>query len=742
MARRWMDISLLLPPLLWAATGAWAASAPAPRSAPGQAAPTVTPPASGRLALAAAQPEPIAKSAARQSASGASVGAAGSDASSAAAASPALRIGDVIPLPEEVVHAAGVHFGDDGGVRFTLPAREAVRLPGGFADPTRYLQNMPGVGNDSDFDGLLFVRGGEADQTRIYVDQVSVSDPYHFGGVVSFLNTDVIDQLEFVPGGYAADYGDALGGVVRVRRRIGNLQAFHTSGSLSTTTLNGTLEGPIGSGGAGSWLVAGRRSYLDKLLGSRSVGRAVLPSYFDVDGRLYQRFGAHDLRLGVMRSGDGLSARMSDQFTFAPADSGGLTWDRVLTLASLNWEHASGPWRFAQTAAYSWRDQEAVLHGTVPQAASGDFRTFDWRGDASRPLAGVTWAAGAQLVHTHLDYHIDFNRLSLEQPDRRSAPRSPLDTVRTVSDFEGRNLYLAGYGQATLHLADSAVTATVGMRVESATRTGQTEPTPRLHLSWGTPWRFVLSAAAGSYRQFPSDRIEADPQIGSAELRAERARHLTLGVALPLAGGGRLSVEGYHKRLNDLIAYAPDAAEGEPRFASTGSGTARGVEFLAHLPGPRWSAWAAYTLGEVRYRDRADLPEYAPSQDLRHLFSFVGRYQPSARWTLGVKWRAHSGRPYTPIVGRENVSEFVEGVEWIPVQGSYNSARFPWYHRLDVRAEREFRLAGLRASAFLEVINLYGRNNLYDYRYVDGFGRAVPVNMLPMLPTFGLTVSL
>lgn len=710
MACRWSHIPGLLLALAIAPAAAWAESAP---------------------------PAP-------ENASGASTGAASAESKAPAAPTPtsASRLGDVIRLPEEVVHAPGVRFGDDGSVRFTVPAREAARLPGAFGDPTRYLQSMPGVGNDSDFDGMLFVRGGEADQTRIYIDQVSVSDPYHFGGVVSFLNTDVIDQLEFVPGGYTADYGDALGGVVRVRRRIGNLQSFHASGTLSLMTANATAEGPLGTDGRGSWLIAGRRSYFDKVFGSRAIGRAAMPSYFDVDGRLYRRVGEHDLRLGVMRSGDGLSARMSDQFTFAPADSGGLTWERVLTLVSLNWEHNPGPWRLALTTAYSWRDQEAVLHGTVPQSAYGDFRTFDWRGDASRPVGGLLLSAGAQVVHTHLDYRLDINRLSLEQPDRRSAPRSPLDTVRTVSDFEGRNVYAAGYAQATFHLADSAVTATTGLRIESASRTGQTVPTPRLQLAWRTPWRAVVTGAAGSYRQFPGDRIEADPQIGSADLRAEQARHLSLGVALPLAGGARLSAEAYHKQLSELIAYLPDAAAGAPRFASTGSGTARGIELLAHLPSPRWSAWVSYTLGEVRYRDRADLPEYAPAQDLRHLFSFAGRYRPDAHWTLGVKWRAHSGRPYTPIVGRENVSEFVEGVEWIPVQGPYNGARFPWYHRLDVRAEREFRFAGLRASAFLEVINLYGRNNLYDYRYVDGFGRAVPVNMLPMLPTFGLTVSL
>jgi outer membrane receptor protein involved in Fe transport len=263
-----------------------------------------------------------------------------------------------------------------------------------------------------------------------------------------------------------------------------------------------------------------------------------------------------------------------------------------------------------------------------------------------------------------------------------------------------------------------------------------------MRIVWHTPLRAELSAAAGSYRQFPGDRLESVPAIGGTGLQAERARHITVGVAWPMRNGGRLSLEGYHKKLNDLLVYVPNAPEGSPRFASTGMGVARGVEALAHLQGKRWTGWAAYTLGEVTYQDRDGAASYAPSQDLRHIISLVGRYEPWPGWALGFKWRAHSGRPYTPVVGRENVSEFVDGIEWIPVEGGYNSARFPWYHRLDVRAEREFRVAGLRTSAFLEVINLYGRKNLFDYRYVDGFSRAETVSMLPFFPTFGVSVSL
>ncbi len=87
------------------------------------------------------------------------------------------------------------------------------------------------------------------------------------------------------------------------------------------------------------------------------------------------------------------------------------------------------------------------------------------------------------------------------------------------------------------------------------------------------------------------------------------------------------------------------------------------------------------------------------------------------------------------------MSDFFDGVGWIPVLGAYESGRFPWYHRLDVRGDRAFRIGSTHANADLELINAYGRKNLYDYRYEDGYGRAVPVRMLPFLPSFGVTVA-
>ena len=654
----------------------------------------------------------------------------------------------VSSLPEEVVHGGAPTFGTPGTFQFSVNARDAQRMPGGFGDPTRFLQALPGVSNDSDFDGLLYVRGGEGGHNKILLDHVSVSDAYHFGGVVSVLNTDVMERVEFLPGGYTAEYGDALAGVLKVRRRVGNPFEMRGSASLSILTANGTFEGPIGNDGKGSFLLAGRRSYVDQVLKGRGNGQTALPSYWDVDARLFRQVGANEFRAGFLRSGDELSARLSDSFTFAPAESSGLTWDRQLTLASLEWERMAAPgaggWALTASTAYGWRDQAVHYLASLPQSAVADTRTFDARFDAHQRQGAIRWSTGVQVTQSHSQYALDINRLSVLEPDRRSNPRSPLDTTKIVAGYEGRNVYAATYVQGEARMLDSALAVTLGGRLEYSSRSEEALPTPRLRVAWSTPLPGVMvTGAAGSYRQFPGERLETDPTIGNPELGAERADHLTLGVAKTFERGGRVSVEGYWKRLSNLIVYdaGADEAVGERPFVNAGTGKARGVEFLAHVPRRSYDAWVAYTLGEVTYRDFPGAAEYAPAQDIRHTISAVARVRPGRGWTLGAKWRAQSGRPYTPVVGRENVSEFVDGIDWIPVLGGYNSGRFPWYQRLDVRAERSFRLAGTNASASLEVVNVLGRRNLYDYRYLDGYAYAEPVTMLPFLPTFGLTVA-
>ena len=63
------------------------------------------------------------------------------------------------------------------------------------------------------------VRGGAADESLILLDGVEISEAFHLKELFSFtsmIDADAIDGLEFMSGGYPAEYGNWMSGVVYI----------------------------------------------------------------------------------------------------------------------------------------------------------------------------------------------------------------------------------------------------------------------------------------------------------------------------------------------------------------------------------------------------------------------------------------------------------------------------------------------------------------------------------------------
>ena len=101
------------------------------------------------------------------------------------------------------------------------------------------LQTLPGTSNVSE-DGRLFVRGGDAEETQIFVDGMRVFTPYSptakniptRGRLSPFLFKGII----FSTGGYSAEYGQALSGVLLLNS-VDEAQEEKTDISLMTLGL-------------------------------------------------------------------------------------------------------------------------------------------------------------------------------------------------------------------------------------------------------------------------------------------------------------------------------------------------------------------------------------------------------------------------------------------------------------------------------------------------------------------------
>ena len=78
------------------------------------------------------------------------------------------------------------------------------------------LQNLPGVARAPFGLGLLIVRGANPTDTGVFIGGEPIPVLYHFLAGPSVFTANLIDKIDFYPGGFGVRYGRYIGGVVDV----------------------------------------------------------------------------------------------------------------------------------------------------------------------------------------------------------------------------------------------------------------------------------------------------------------------------------------------------------------------------------------------------------------------------------------------------------------------------------------------------------------------------------------------
>jgi len=80
-------------------------------------------------------------------------------------------------------------------------------------------------------DDEIHIRGGRADENLYIIDRVATKDPLTGRSYGVFLSVDAIDEIEVITGGFNAEYGQAMSGIIEVKTKEGG-QEYH--GTVST----------------------------------------------------------------------------------------------------------------------------------------------------------------------------------------------------------------------------------------------------------------------------------------------------------------------------------------------------------------------------------------------------------------------------------------------------------------------------------------------------------------------------
>ena len=179
--------------------------------------------------------------------------------------------------------------------------------------------------------------------------------------------------------------------------------------------------------------------------------------------------------------------------------------------------------------------------------------------------------------------------------------------------------------------------------------------------------------------------------------------------------------ENLFEPLNNFPEVEPDRV-----FVNPERSVARGVElFLRGALGPRTGWWTNYTHASTE--DQINGEWVKRIFDQKHTFNLDVDYRLGPNWRVNLAWRFHSGWPTTPLSLQPEEDDEGE-IVFVPVLGPANSRRLDEYHRLDLRAIREWAVGSGKLVFFVDVQNAYNRKNMagFDYEIDEEAGTIFP----------------
>lgn len=614
----------------------------------------------------------------------------------------------------------------------TLSARQITALPTfAEADLFRTLQLLPGVVSRTDFSSQLYVRGGSPDQNLVLLDGVTVYNPFHLLGLFSMFNTDAVKEVEFITGGFPAEYGGRLSSVLNITNNEGNSKKFQGHTDISMLSVRATVEGPIPRG---SYLISGRRTYFDQLFKGT---RYDFPYYFyDVQGKInFDLNKNHRLTLSGFYGDDNLDYNLAseeDDFNV------GINWLWGNRTTSLKWRWLIRPTLYSEvlvTRSQFTLDLDLQLigsntaslrlqNGIQDYSIKTDFNYFGINGHGIQFGAQQTWH----------DFLYSFT----------------LDEVSLFS-YKNKPSLLALYAQDQWQFNDRFFMR-AGARMEHYSLGNRTTFSPRLGFKYMLVSNFALKGSFGLYHQFLTTAASDNQNYNfidlwfplSANYKPLGSIHYVGGFEWWLPFDCVLTTEAYYKTMSNLLELNENGdAMNEDDDYFVGDGYATGAELMLKKTKGRLNGWASYSYAVTRRT--IDGVTFYPKHDRRHSLNLALNLDLGKKWLLGAVFTYGSGMPYTPVVGKYTHYDWdFAGSELDEMiynrLGEKNSYRYPVYHRLDVSLRRSFSFKGITCDPYLQIVNLYNRDNvfLYFWDHDANPSKVVTIPMFPLFPTLGV----
>ncbi len=629
----------------------------------------------------------------------------------------------------------------------------------GNGDIIQSVQMQPGVQSGLEGTPGFFVRGGNAGQNLVQLDEATLYNPSHLFGLVSLFNASAIKKATLLKSGFPASYGDHLSSVLDISMKDGNNQQLGGIIQAGSIVSGITLYGPIKRNKA-SFLVSARRSMIDLLLQPLGI-KNYFSNYalYDVNAKLSWRLSVRDrLFLSFYKGLD------KNIFHDETPDSSAITYGNKFgnQAFTFRWNHIYHKKLFSNTSfIYNdyYQSLSAIQDDYFAQLYSGirdiNIKTdlYYYPGKAHKIRAGLNYLHQKLFPATVSDKIPPTGNITNIKPDEIPEKNTNRFAAYLSDDMKlGRrwNIY-AGIRVPVFFTKDIQY-----VNVE-----------PRISLQYMiSPGTYFKTSYTQMHQyihlvQSYNASFPAEIWIGSSNIvQPQYSQQISTGIFSSFSNKMfQTGIEFYYKQMDNQLLFKGGT---EPVIDTNlednlifGKASSYGAEFSIRKKKGKLTGWLGYTLAYANQQfDSLHLGEKFPfAYDRRHSFYLAASYAINPHWKVSTDFFAASGRTFTINTAKmvpsgndnslyPNDNNNGNGTVTLP-DIEVNNYRLTPYNRLDLSISykkiKQTRNRYFETEWSLSIYNVYAQNNIFlAYRSIDPvtrFAVVKEVSFIPVIPT-------
>ena len=663
---------------------------------------------------------------------------------------------------------------------------------------------LPGVQSGSEGSAGLYVRGGGPDENLIMLDGVPLYNVNHMMGFFSVFNADAVKNITLYKGNFPARFGSRLSSVVDVRQNDGNRLWWHGNVSVGLIAAKLNVEGPIPwnkqqveqlrrgekiEHNATTFNISARRTYSDlftaPIVGlvsaKESDGQTNLLAgyyFYDVNAKITHLFTDDDkLSLSVYAGDDDIYFRVKDKASESANSEENtnmhVTWHWGNLLTALNWEHRFGARMFSNTQlSYTRYRYDLGQKMSLTSAESGLAATMNEQmqyksfvGDlmlqsnfnfTPSPRHELRWGAN----YTFHRFRPQVSSLSFSVRGDESIIDDDVSDIANIDTTltDGR----ISAHEASVYIEDSYTPISwlrlnFGLRGSLYAVANKVYPSaePRVGIRLLATKDFAIKLSYAYMSQYihllSSSNVSLPTDLWvpvTDKIKPMRSMQVAAGLSYNVLEQVQLSVEGYYKKMLNLIEYKDGASfmgstTGWEDKVCMGEGWSYGVEFLAQRTIGKLTGWIGYTWSRsMRLFDKE-------GQQINYGKPFHAKYDREHDLSLTVQWAVNHlvdlnatfvyGTGTRATLGTQLYydPEYHKTVVYVPERNNY---KMPDYHRLDIGATFHYALRkhpDMQSVWNISVYNVY--NNMNPFLLYNQGSTMYKVTLFPIIPSVSYT---